>query len=74
MNIIVIKTLPGLAQAASSAIDSMRVQLVVGTVAGDDTVFVAMHDVKSAGVALLRAEKAVLSRSRRGPALNEIVR
>lgn len=48
MNIIVIKTLPGLAQAASSAIDSMRVSSVVGTVAGDDTVFVAMHDVKSA--------------------------
>lgn len=48
MNIIVVKTLPGLAQAASSAIDSMRIGSVVGTVAGDDTVFIAMNDVKSA--------------------------
>ena len=43
MNIIVIKTLPGLAQAASSAIDSMRVSSVVGTVAGDDTVLSLIH-------------------------------
>ena len=45
MNLIVLKTLPGLAQAASSAMDSPA---LVGTVAGDDTVFLAMRDVKSA--------------------------
>jgi transcriptional regulator of arginine metabolism len=48
MNIIVLKTLPGLASAASSAMDNMELAGLVGTVAGDDTVFVAMKDVKSA--------------------------
>ena len=47
-NLIVIKTLPGLAQAASSALDGMDIPSLVGTVAGDDTVFMAMRDVKSA--------------------------
>ena len=48
MNLIVLKTLPGLAQAASSAMDSMDIPALVGTVAGDDTVFMAMRDIKSA--------------------------
>lgn len=48
MNIIVLKTLPGLAMAASSALDGMDINALVGTVAGDDTVFLAMRDVKSA--------------------------
>ena len=40
-NLVVIKTLPGMAQGAASALDSIRLQGVVGTIAGDDTVFVA---------------------------------
>ena len=47
-NIIVIRTLPGLASAAGSAIDSMRMSVVVGTLAGDDTVFVVMRDSNAA--------------------------
>ena len=48
MNIIVLKTLPGLGQAAASAIDGMDIPSLVGTVAGDDTIFMAMRDMKSA--------------------------
>ena len=47
-NIIVIRTLPGLASAAGSAIDSMSMSMVVGTLAGDDTVMVVMRDNNSA--------------------------
>jgi transcriptional regulator of arginine metabolism len=47
-NIIVIKTLPGLASAACSAIDSMNIKSLVGTLAGDDTAFLAMNDSASA--------------------------
>jgi len=43
-NIVVIKTLPGLAPAACSAIDSMGIKSIVGTIAGDDTGFLAMAD------------------------------
>ena len=47
-NIIVIRTLPGLASAAGSAIDAMNMSLVVGTLAGDDTVMVVMRDSNAA--------------------------
>lgn len=43
-NMVVIKTLPGLGSAAAMAIDSMRIQHVVGTLGGDDTVFIVMRD------------------------------
>ena len=48
MNLVIIKTLPGMAQAAASALDSMHLQYVVGTIAGDDTVFVATESVEDA--------------------------
>jgi len=43
-NLIVLRTLPGLASAACSAIDSMGYPGLVGTLAGDDTAFLAMVD------------------------------
>ena len=47
-NIVVIHTLPGLAGAAASAIDAMSMSVVVGTLAGDDTVMVVMRDNNAA--------------------------
>ena len=47
-NMVVIKTLPGLGQAAAMAIDAMRAPDVVGTLGGDDTVFAVMRDNDSA--------------------------
>jgi len=47
-NIIVIHTLPGLANAAASALDAMNMSIVLGTLAGDDTVMVVMRDTNSA--------------------------
>lgn len=47
-NIVVIKTLPGLAPAACSAIDAMNIRNLAGTIAGDDTAFLAMSDNVSA--------------------------
>lgn len=49
-NIIVIRTLPGLASAAGSAIDAMNMNAVVGTLAGDDTVMVVMRDTNAAAI------------------------
>ena len=48
MNIIVIHTLPGLAGAAASALDAMKMSVVLGTLAGDDTVMVVMRDANAA--------------------------
>ena len=47
-NIIVIHTLPGLANAAASALDAMNMSVILGTLAGDDTVMVVMRDTNSA--------------------------
>ena len=47
-NLLVIKTLPGLAPAACSAIDGMHIENLVGTLAVDDTAFLAMRDNDSA--------------------------
>ncbi|MEE1036664.1 MAG: arginine repressor [Oscillospiraceae bacterium] len=47
-NIIVIHTLPGLANAAASALDAMNMSVVLGTIAGDDTVFIVMRDNNAA--------------------------
>lgn len=47
INIIVIKTLPGMAQAAASAIDAMNRTEIIGSIAGDDTVMVITRNEKS---------------------------
>lgn len=47
MNIIVVKCYSGTANAACIALDSMNFPGLVGTIAGDDTIFVACKDVNS---------------------------
>ena len=47
-NIVVVKTLPTLAPAAGRAIDAMNMSVVVGTLAGDDTLLIIMRDVQAA--------------------------
>ncbi len=44
-NIVVIKTLPGAAQVCASAIDNFNIEGIVGTIAGDDTIFVAIKSI-----------------------------
>lgn len=43
-NLVVIKTPPGLAPICCSAFDGMEISGLVGTIAGDDTAFIAMRD------------------------------
>ena len=47
-NIVVLKTMPGLASAACAALDSMNISVLVGSLAGDDTVLLVMRDNESA--------------------------
>lgn len=42
-NIVVVKTMPGLAPAAGAALDGMSVPDMVGSLAGDDTVILIMR-------------------------------
>lgn len=43
-NIVVVKTMPGLASAACSALDNMEIPGIVGSLAGDDTGILIMRD------------------------------
>ena len=49
-NIVVLKTMPGLASAACSALDNMDISYMVGSLAGDDTAFLVMRDTESAEI------------------------
>lgn len=48
MNILVIKTVSGMANAVAAALDSMQIDSIVGTVAGDDTIMCAIRTVRDA--------------------------
>ena len=58
-NIVVLKTMPGLASAACAALDSMNISVLVGSLAGDDTVFLVMRDNDSALVFCDEIEKMI---------------
>ncbi len=47
-NLVIIKTMPGLAQGAASALDGMDISEMVGCLAGDDTVMVVMRSMENA--------------------------
>ena len=47
MNIVVIRTIPGAAQICASAIDNLGLDDIGGTLAGDDTVFVAIRSLEA---------------------------
>jgi len=47
-NIVVVKTLPGMAQASASAVDSLKWPEIVGTIAGDDTIMIVCRAEKIA--------------------------
>lgn len=42
-NLVVVKTLVGMANAAAAAIDAMKIDTIVGTLAGDDTIVIIMR-------------------------------
>lgn len=47
-NILVLKTVSGMAMAAAAALDAMEFQEIVGCIAGDDTIFVAVRTIEEA--------------------------
>lgn len=59
-NMVVIHTIPGLASAAASSVDAMAMSFVLGTIAGDDTVFIVMRD-QNAAAAFCSEVKNLLS-------------
>lgn len=49
LNTVVIKTLTGMAQGAASVLDAMHFSECLGTIAGDDTIFVITRSEEASG-------------------------
>ena len=48
MNMIAVKCMPGMAQAICVALEAMYLSGIVGTLAGDDTIFILCKDIVAA--------------------------
>ena len=46
-NLIVIQTVAGMAMAVAAALDAMKIEEIVGCIAGDDTIFCAVRTVEA---------------------------
>ena len=62
-NIVVVKTLPAMAQASASAIDSLNWSEIVGSIAGDDTVMIICRAEKIAEELVNKFNKLAKSNS-----------
>lgn len=58
-NIVVLKTLSGTAMAAAAAIDALNFKDIVGTLAGDDTIFVLVRDSQNVSEILARFKSLI---------------
>ena len=45
-NILVVKTVSGMAMAVAAALDAMKFSEIVGSIAGDDTIMIAVRSVE----------------------------
>ncbi len=58
-NIAVVKTLPGMAQAVASTIDSLKDSGILGSIGGDDTIMIVCRSEKSAKELAIKFESIV---------------
>ena len=58
-NILVIKTVSGMAMAVAAALDHMELPEIVGSIAGDDTIMCAVRSVDDTIVIMSRLRKLV---------------
>ena len=58
-NIVVIKTVSGMAMAVAAALDALNLNEIVGTIAGDDTIMCACASDEDAKVLLEKIESLV---------------
>lgn len=59
MNILVIKTVSGMAMAVAAAVDSMKFDEIVGTIAGDDTIMMAVRTVEDTEVLMGKIQELI---------------
>ena len=58
-NLLVLKTVSGMAMAVAAAVDAMKIEEIVGCIAGDNTVMMAMRSVQDARVVMEKIGRMV---------------
>ena len=58
-NILVIKTVPGMAMAVAAALDALNISEIVGSIAGDDTIMCAIRSADDTVAVMERLKKIV---------------
>lgn len=58
-NILVIKTVSGMAMAVAAAIDAMKMKEIVGSIAGDDTIMIAIRTVEDTIIVMDKIQKTI---------------
>ena len=61
-NILVVKTVSGMAMAVAAALDAMNWSEIVGCIAGDDTIMAAIRTKEDALIVMDKIRKIVISR------------
>lgn len=56
-NILVIKTVSGMAMAVAAAIDAMKMKEIVGSIAGDDTIMMAVRTAYDTRIVMDKIQK-----------------
>lgn len=58
-NILVIKTVSGMAMAVAAAVDAMKFKEIVGSIAGDDTIMMAVRTVEDTQIVMDKIRRAI---------------
>ena len=58
-NILVIKTVAGMAMAVAAALDAIKFKEIVGSIAGDDTIMVAVRTTEETKVLMQKIEQLI---------------
>ena len=60
--IVVVRTYAGMAMAAAAAVDAMQINCILGTIAGDDTIFIAVSDEVASDLFEKKIERIIQER------------
>ena len=58
-NILVIKTVAGMAMAVAAALDAIKFKEIVGSIAGDDTIMVAVRTTEETKALMQKIEQLI---------------
>lgn len=58
-NILVVKTVSGMAMAVAAAIDAMKLKEIVGSIAGDDTIMMAVRTIEDTQAVMDKIREAL---------------